>query len=607
MKLVTFQQLAVRNFLSIGEEPVHVNFRRGLNVITGNNKDKQDRRNGVGKSTIADAVHFALFGSTIRELKKEHIVNNITQRDCEVVLSFNIVDNNIPTKYKLVRRLSPSKCFLYENDIDVTRDSISNTTSYVTSLINCSPEVFQNCVILTVNNTTPFMAKKKIEKRKFVEGILNLEVFSDMLTQVRNEYNAVTKEFDIECMRYEEVSKNIEAYEKQIVQHKDNLKRNNDKIQNQIQENAREISRLTETLSGYDTSNVKQVAEDIMKYESKLDKCEQKINNKAVSLAQYKTELRFLQSTADKLSTDNTECPMCLRSITEKDQKHIIDEQNKINDKIKTISAAIDNFSDGELKKLKSLLENKIKDLCFSKQQMSEAVLRKDSINSERDRIYQWTEQLENQLSAEDNIGKELKKSTTGAIDRLSEIQQNIDRVKEELNQLDIIKFIVSEEGVKSYIVKKILQVLNNKLAYYLKRMDSNCICVFNEYFEEQIFDEKGKLCSYFNFSGAERKNIDLACLFAFMDIRRLQGDVVFDFSMYDELLDSSLDERGIEIVVDILKERVTKFGEMIYIISHRKEAATLVNTTLGGDESGEVVLLQKQKGITTRVEIEQG
>ena len=90
------------------------------------------------------------------------------------------------------------------------------------------------------------------------------------------------------------------------------------------------------------------------------------------------------------------------------------------------------------------------------------------------------------------------------------------------------------------------------------------------------------------------------------MDLRRLQGDIVFDFSMYDELLDSSLDERGIEIVVDILKERVTKFGEMIYIISHRKEAGTLVNTSLGGDASGEIILLQKQKGITTRVAITQ-
>tara|TARA_R110002167_G_scaffold9579_19_gene44364 strand:+ start:355 stop:2175 length:1821 start_codon:yes stop_codon:yes gene_type:complete len=602
MKLVTFKQLSLRNFLSVGNEPVRINFRRGLNVITGINKDKQDRRNGVGKSTIADALHFALFGSTIRDLKKEHIVNNITQKDCEVVLEFTITNNNISTKYKLVRRLVPSKCFLYENDIDITRDSISNTTTYITSLINSTPEVFQNCVIMTVNNTTPFMAKKKIEKRKFVEGILNLEVFSDMLCQVRNEYNSVTKEFDIECMRYEEVSKTIETYESQIIQHKNNISSTNSKYNLQLQENSREINRLDEQLAKIRDDIKIDHADTITEYEKKLTTCDLRIHEKIVGLAQHKTELKFLNDAKKRLSVDSEECPMCLRSITPDDKQHIDFERARIDESILQTSTAINEYDDGELKKLKSLLENKIKDLCYEQQEKATSKLREESIESERDKMYKWDDQLKSSLASEDIIGRDLKKSTTNSINRLTEIQKNIDRVKDELNRLDIIKFIVSEEGVKSYIVKKILQVLNNKLAYYLKRMDANCICVFNEYFEEQIFDEKGKICSYFNFSGAERKNIDLACLFAFMDIRRLQGDVVFDFNMYDELLDSSLDERGIEIVIDILKERVSKFGEMIYIISHRKEAGMLVNTSQKGDLDGEVIVLEKQKGITTRV-----
>ena len=159
---------------------------------------------------------------------------------------------------------------------------------------------------------------------------------------------------------------------------------------------------------------------------------------------------------------------------------------------------------------------------------------------------------------------------------------------------LDVVKYIVSEEGVKSYIVKQILQVFNQKLAYYLKKMDSNCVCIFNEYFEEQIINEKNKLCSYFNFSGAERKNIDLACLFAFMDIRRLQGDVTFNFSIYDELFDSSLDERGVDLVTSILRERVEKYKECVYVISHRKESVKAA--------TGEVVYLEKSNGITRRV-----
>ena len=77
MKYVDFNSVKIRNFLSIGKEPVEISFKHGLNVITGVNKDKEDRRNGVGKSTIADAIHFAIFGETIRELSKDFIVNSI--------------------------------------------------------------------------------------------------------------------------------------------------------------------------------------------------------------------------------------------------------------------------------------------------------------------------------------------------------------------------------------------------------------------------------------------------------------------------------------------------------------------------------------------------
>jgi energy-coupling factor transporter ATP-binding protein EcfA2 len=124
--------------------------------------------------------------------------------------------------------------------------------------------------------------------------------------------------------------------------------------------------------------------------------------------------------------------------------------------------------------------------------------------------------------------------------------------------------------------------------------MDANCLCIFNEYFEDEIIDEKGKLCSYFNFSGAERKNIDLACLFAFMDIRKLQGNVSYNFSVYDELLDSSLDEKGVELVLEILKERVEKYNECIFVISHRKESTKAA--------TGDIIQLEKENGITKRV-----
>jgi len=83
--------------------------------------------------------------------------------------------------------------------------------------------------------------------------------------------------------------------------------------------------------------------------------------------------------------------------------------------------------------------------------------------------------------------------------------------------------------------------------------------------------------------------------MFAFMDIRRLQGDVTYNFSMYDELFDSSLDERGVELVINILKERVEQYNECVMVISHRKESVKAAQ--------GDVIYLEKVNGITRRVQ----
>ena len=187
MKYVDFNSVKIRNFLSIGSKPVEIDFRYGLNIITGVNKDKEDRRNGVGKSTVADAIHFAIFGETIRELSKDFIVNSINKKNTYVELNFSINENNKIQNYKIVRKLKPTKCYLYVNDVDLTESTIPNTNKKIKNLLNSSPEVFQNCVIMSLNTTLPFMAQRKVEKRKFIEGILNLEIFSEMLLTARAE------------------------------------------------------------------------------------------------------------------------------------------------------------------------------------------------------------------------------------------------------------------------------------------------------------------------------------------------------------------------------------------------------------------------------------
>ena len=205
MKKVVFKTLKVKNFLSIGKTPVVVDFQKGLNIITGINKDLMDRQNGTGKSSLVDSFYFALFGETTRELKKEFVVNNLTNETAEVSLTFSIDKN----EYEIIRTIKPSKLNLFENGQDVSRDSISNTTEYILSILNLTPEIFTNCICLSINSTIPFMAQKKLEKKKFIEGIFNLDVFSRMNSNLKEEYVEVKKEIESKSEKYSDLEKTI--------------------------------------------------------------------------------------------------------------------------------------------------------------------------------------------------------------------------------------------------------------------------------------------------------------------------------------------------------------------------------------------------------------
>ena len=596
MKYVNFNKVIIRNFLSVGEEPVQVEFNTGLNIITGNNKDKVDRRNGVGKSTIADSVYFAIFGTTLRELKKDHIINNVTQRDCVVELFFTVNVDGKSSEYHIIRQLAPSKCKLYKDDEDITRDSIANTTEYVCKLLNTTPDVFQNCVIMTINNATPFMAKKKLEKLKFIEGIFNLQVFSDMLISVRQDFNKVTRELDIECAKYEEISNNLAAYTEQQ-QNAANIKlRSMNKFKARLETNKKELESLELEKEKVDKIDIEKYQSNIAKLNDVIPTIDQGIQEIITKKSEYQTLIDVNKSKHNKIGTDKDTCPVCLSTLDDNHKHFIHEEKDKLIDlisKLKKKATALESKLTekqtlrSELRAKKTQQKDKLSDAKLQIQNLANIRQRIEQLSSLNDDIVDDIESLDKQDEGFDQIMKESEA-------RLENTQVGINKIKADLAKLDIIKFIVSEEGVKSYIVKKILQLFNSKLAHYLKKMDSNCICIFNEYFEEEIVDEKGKLCSYFNFSGAERKNIDLACLFAFMDIRRVQGDVAFNFSMYDELFDSSLDERGVELVIDILKERIEHHNECVMVISHRKESTKLA--------TGEIIFLEKQNGVTTRV-----
>ena len=597
MKRVEFKKVSIVNFLSVGEDPVTVEFTKGLHIITGSNKDKPARRNAIGKSTIADSIYFSIFGDTLREIKKDLIPNNLTNGKTHVELDFDVITPSGKNEYKIVRNLSPSKVFIYKNGIDKTRDSISNTNKYICDVLSASPAIFQNCVIMTVNNAIPFMAKNKVEKRKFIEDIFGMEVFSQMLSALRTEYNEVKRDHDTEVTKLDEVNTSFNNYNTQKEKLLQKRAHKKELYATRQSNNQKELNLLKEQISALQEVNVEEVSESIDRYKGKLVECEDKIDKYIEDISSAKSEIGHVKEKYKKLGTDEDVCPVCLRPIEDHDTTKIAEEKKKLKEAIermvrdiKEVTVSLDKARDVKKKIHTSITQynNKLADNKVT-------IQKKQNTNERINQLNEWQDELKVDLETINKTETDFDTIIDETQLRLTELETKVKEYRDAISKLDIVKYVVSEEGVKSYIVNKLLELLNSKLLHYLKRLDSNSICVFNEYFEEEILNEKNKLCSYFNFSGAERKSIDLACLFTFSDIRRLQGGVQYNIAIYDELFDSSFDEKGIELITQILQDRVEELDECSIVISHRKESIKAV--------TGEVVYLIKENGITKRVD----
>lgn len=598
MKQINFKNISIQNFLSVGEEPVIVGFKKGLHIITGLNRDKEDRRNAVGKTTILDAINFAIYGNTVRDLKKDLIVNNITNGVCEVELQFSITSNGVTQNYTIIRKINPTELALYCDEKNITMHTQAGTNSLIIDLISCSQEVFQNCIIMSANSSTPFMAKKMVEKRKFIEGIFNLEVFSEMLSKVRSDYNDNKKVCDIDSAKYEEVKNSLANYENQRVGILNERKSKKRQKETTFKENIDKI----EKLKNADNTSKKDVDIEgrqakIKELNTQIENINTSINELTITSTTIKNEITSLADKLSKVGTKNDLCEVCLRPLDVDDRAHI----NKAKDTIKSNVLDLNGKYKEQVDKISNFKIDKdshkkvIDTLTAEISTISKQLESKKSLTTAIKSLEDWNNNLKAELESLDNDKTDFDDLINTTRTKLNEAETKITQLKYKLNMLDAVKYIVSEEGVKAFIIKKILELFNNRVAFYLKKMDSNCTCVFNEFFEEKFTNEKGKTCSYFNFSGAERKAIDLACLFTFMDIRRMQGGVAINISIYDELLDSSVDERGIELVLNILKERVETNNESVMVISHRKES--------GKFATGEIICLEKRNGITTRVE----
>lgn len=597
MRKIDFKTLYIQNFLSIGNEPLEINFNNGLNVINGINKDEDDIANGSGKSTILDAFYFAIFGNTMRELSKlSFIVNRKTNKNCIVRLELEINDYNGKSEYLIERKLAPQGLKIWKDGAEVTKSTVAETNKFIEELILADKDIFQNCIVMRANNTTPFMAKKKQEKKNFIENIFNLNIFSLMSRYLKDDIRETKGQYALEQNTLSLHTNNLAEYNKELERIL--------KIQEEeaISKQA-EIDELTKKIAD-ETSKKEAAVQDLIAKNnappngnnsaSIIESCDAALKQLNPIKSKFSVDIAVLERDCKKLENSENICPTCKREYPLDYLQEIEDKKNTIRNDISELRVKLEAVSN----KINEIEAKKETALTFAAEinaWKTSLLLAKREVEQHDNIIKLLQEQLAKKSVVREITGVEnFKNLIKTAEASITDVKTKVNFLEKELAKMNICEHVLGEYGVRAYIVNKLLDLFNNRIMYYLGSIKSTFNFRFNEFFEEEIKDANGIICLYNNCSGAEMKKIDLAISFAINDMLSLQKQVTYNVLFFDEILDSSLDDKSLNIILNFISEHTERENKAVYIISHKSGAHI--------PHINEIITVEKVNGFTRRI-----
>ena len=545
--MVIFHKISWKNFLSTGNTKIEINLRESpTTLIIG--------KNGSGKSTILDALCFALFNKPYRIIKKDQMINTINNADSMVEVYFSIG----PKSYKVRRGIKPSVFEIYQDGelINQNASGVDYQKYLEQNILKLNYRSFCQVVILGSSSYEPFMKMRASYRRDVIEEILDIKVFASMNLLLRSKQQELTK--DITTLRH-----SVDLIENKVnlqEQHYNDLsKRDTDQISlkqkdiEKAQNDKRDYMFRIESLNKEITQNQLQIA-DKTKVSAKmtqLQKLEAKIDQ---NLKTHKKALKFFE--------ENKNCPTCTQDIKEEFRQDKIDEERR----------AVVKLQDGYKQLLSEITKQEEKISNFDK--VSERIRNIETnvakLNTSIDELKRYSDRLEDEiekLRIEDTSGLNIKEEIVRLKQELVKTKEDRDKVIDEKKYIDVLRQIVDDSGARAQIIKKYLPVMNKLINQYLQSMDFFVSFHLDEEFKETVRSRHMDTFNYNNFSEGEKMRIDLSLLFTWRSIAKMKNSVNTNLLILDEIFDSSLDGQGTDDFFKIVKG-LTK--ENIYIISHK-------------------------------------
>lgn len=550
--MIIFKTIKWRNFLSTGSVFTEVELTKERStVIVG--------ANGAGKSTILDALTFALFSKPFRKINKPQLLNSINQSDCVVELEFDVGKN----KYKVVRGIKPAKFEIYQNGIalDENASVVDQQKHFEQTILKMNYKSFTQIVVLGSSTFIPFMRLPLAARREIIEDILDIQIFSTMNVNLKEKVKVINDELKDHEYKLSLVKEKIDM-QKQFMLDID--KKNKEDIQEKEKRKTtllcEALDHETEIIHNDETINEKTAAiSDTSKVKatiSKISSLQEKLSTKRKSHSKEK-----------KFFAENDACPTCGQSIAEHfKQEKITLLSNKLAEVEKGMSDLGQQLSNLQSQEdIFILLIDEINELNLKNRQIT------NDINSLHRRIEELDDDIRKLRDSDVNQREQF--SILKSLDEDGKrIQETVSETKEEKDCLLTATQLLKDSGIKTRIIKKYLPTMNKLINDYLDKMEFSTSFMLNENFEEVIKSRYRDEFSYESFSEGEKARIDIALLLTWRSIAKLKNSVDTNLLILDEIFDGSLDQNGNSDLGWILKTFDEKTN--VFVISHRDNIA---------------------------------
>ena len=536
MKTFKLNSVAYKNIMSVGDTEIRI-------ALDAHHKTLITGKNGGGKSTMLEAITFALFGKPFRDIKKGQLVNSVTKKALLVELAMEY-DGHV---FEIARGIKPNVFTVKKDGVPIDESaSVRDFQTHFEEMIGMNYASFKQIVVLGTAGYTPFMGLNTPSRRKLVEDLLEVTILAEM------------DKLNKSAIR--ELNNDVQQIDLTIGHTQTQIKTHNDYAERQKKLSGDNITRL-QTMKDEAMVEIEKIKaenqslnEKILGVDAGEDPSEES-HNAHRAVVQIEGELNQTVRVLT-LYQKGGSCPTCLQQLSD----------DSLVDKIEDSKASLTS----EFERLKEV-HAEVSSRKVAHLNAKEEIRRyENQIATNRQLAVQQVERIRKINAALEEASKEFVDNTEEVNSLQSKLNNDIQHKSDlvlEKHRRGLITEMLKDSGIKGAIIKKYIPLFNKQINHYLNIMEADYSFTLNEEFSETIKSRGREEFTYASFSQGEKARIDVAMLFTWRDIAEKVSGIKISCLFLDEIFDSATDAQGVKHITAILNAMP---DSNIFIISHR-------------------------------------